>query len=157
MELTLEVWRADLVITSAEATMHAFPHAECPQIEGAFAGMVGLSIGRGYTKAITERFVGVLGCSHLEHLARSLGPAVIQAVASGYSKQFADGVLPPPSARPSRAPWLVNTCHIWAEGGIGERKIALGGFPSDREYPVPLLEVLVRRRETPRATEAQGD
>jgi hypothetical protein len=91
--------------------------------------------------------VGVLGCSHLEHLARSLGPAVIQAVASGYSKQYADGVLPPPTARPTSAPWLKNTCHIWAEGGVGEQKIALGGFPSDAEsYPVPSLEELLSRR-----------
>jgi hypothetical protein len=151
MELDLEVRRSDLVILAAQATMHTFPHAECTDIENAFAGLVGVSIGRGYTKAVTDRFVGVLGCSHLEHLARSLGPAVIQAVASGYSKQYADGILSPPSSRPTGAPWLKNTCHIWAEGGIGEQKVALGGFPSDREeYPVPPLEVLVRRRETRR-------
>jgi hypothetical protein len=66
-------------------------------------------IARGYTKAISGRFVGVLGCSHLEHLARALGPAVIQAVASAYSKQFADGVLPPPTSRPRSAPWLKDT------------------------------------------------
>jgi len=148
MELDLEVRRSDLVILSAKATMHTFPHAECPQIEDAFAQMVGLSIARGYTKAVSGRFVGVLGCSHLEHLARALGPAVIQAVASGYSKQFADGVLPPPAARPRSAPWLKDTCHIWAEGGIGEQKIALGGFPPDgQSYPVPSLEELLRRRQ----------
>lgn len=146
MELDLTVRRSDLVITSAAARMNSFPHAECPGIEAAFGGLVGLSIGRGYTKAVSERFVGVAGCSHIEHLARAVGPAVVQAVASGYSAQLRDGVLPPPERRRGGAPWLRNTCHIWAEGGIGEQKIALGGFPSDRtEYPVPPLEVLRRR------------
>jgi len=145
MQLDLTVRRSDLVITSAAATMHAFPHAECPRIEAAFGGLVGLSIGRGYTKAVSERFVGVAGCSHIEHLARVVGPAVVQAVASGITAQLR--VLPPTERPPGGAPWLRNTCHIWAEGGVGEQKLALGGFPSDRtEYPVPPLEVLRKRR-----------
>lgn len=162
MELIVEVRKRDLVITGAAAKMHTFPHAECPQIEEAFSGLVGLSIGRGYTKAVSERFVGVLGCSHLEHLARSLGPAAIQSLGSGWGYQKAHGTLGDAlggavagdggavaggSRRPLGAPWLRNTCHIWAEGGIGEQKAALGALPSDDHYPVPPIEVLIRRRE----------
>ena len=62
--------------------MHAFPHTECPTIETAFAGLVGLSVARGYTREVQARFGGPRGCTHLEHLARSLGPVVIQAVTS---------------------------------------------------------------------------
>ena len=62
--------------------MHAFPHTECPTIEAAFAGLVGLNVARGYTREVQTRFGGPRGCTHLEHLARSLGPVVIQAVTS---------------------------------------------------------------------------
>jgi len=147
MQLELTVSVADLVITSASATMHAFPHAECPGIEAAFSGLVGLSVARGYTRAVSERFVGVTGCSHLEHLARAIGPAVVQAVASGFAMAHRDGAVAPPERRPSGTPWLRNTCHVWAEGGVGEQKVALGAIPIDREeYPVPSLEVLRRRQ-----------
>ena len=65
---------ADLTITGAAAEMFAFPHTECPAIESAFAGLVGLSVARGYTREVQARFGGPRGCTHLEHLARSLGP-----------------------------------------------------------------------------------
>ncbi len=147
MELEVDVRRSDLVIVAAKATMHAFPHVECTDIERAFSGLVGLSVGRGYTKAVSERFIGVLGCSHIEHLARALGPAVVQAVATTYAKDHAGGTTPQGSRGSMGTPWLRNTCHIWAEGGIGEQKVALGGFPAhDREYPVPAIEVLIRRK-----------
>ena len=70
MELRVRVGMADLVITGATAEMHAFPHTECPTIETAFAGLVGLSVARGYTREVQARFGGPRGCTHLEHLAR---------------------------------------------------------------------------------------
>ena len=82
MELRVRVRIADLTITGATAEMHAFPHTECPTIEAAFAGLEGLSVARGYTREVQARFGGPRGCTHLEHLARSLGPVVIQAVTS---------------------------------------------------------------------------
>jgi len=42
MTLTVTVRLADLVITSAEAGMGTFPHAECPFIAPAFAQLEGL-------------------------------------------------------------------------------------------------------------------
>src|SRR5580658_4670930 len=73
MELAIVVRRADLVIVDAAATMHAFPHAECPTIEDSFSDLVGLSVSRGYTNAVQARFGRERGCSHIEFLARSLG------------------------------------------------------------------------------------
>ena len=82
MELGIVVRRSDLVIVDAEATMHTFPHAECPNIEGSFSDLVGLSVSRGYTNAVQKRFGRERGCSHLEFLARCLGPVVIQALSA---------------------------------------------------------------------------
>lgn len=59
MELDLEVRRSDFVILAAKATMHTFPHAECPQIEDAFAQMVGLSnrtwLHQGHLRSVRRR------------------------------------------------------------------------------------------------------
>jgi hypothetical protein len=35
---------------------------------------------------------------------------------------------------------LRNSCHIWAEGGIGEQKLDAGWRPGLTGYPAPTLE-----------------
>ena len=87
MELGIVVRRADLTIVDAEADMQTFPHVECTAIEPHFRELVGLSVARGYTSAVQERFGRERGCSHLEFLARALGPAVIQATTSAAAWQ----------------------------------------------------------------------
>jgi hypothetical protein len=55
--------------------------------------------------------------------------------------------------RPS--PWMRNTCHLWAEGGPAERKLALGWRPGT-VWPVPpLAEFEAAAASTP-AEEAGG-
>ena len=73
MQLRLEVQRANLEISRAEARMLDYPHAECPGIAPAFAGLVGLSIAQGFTKAVQERFGRAKGCSHWSAPTRALG------------------------------------------------------------------------------------
>ena len=142
MELRLKVDRASMTIVAATAIMGDFPHAECPSITAAFDDLVGLSVARGYTRAVQERFGRQQGCSHLEFLARAVGPVVIQAIPSSASR------LPDPSAvgeSVAGGSWLVNTCHLWAEDGAGMAKLALGWRPGMTEYPAPSL-VEIRRR-----------
>jgi hypothetical protein len=140
MELRVTVRLADFTITDADAVMHTFPHAECPAIVAAFQGLVGLSVARGYTRAVQQRFGGVLGCTHLEHLARSLGPMVVQSATSHMAR-----ARPAPRTQPGQTdtgstPLAVrNTCHIWAEDGIAEQKLTLGWQPGRDEYPAPTL------------------
>jgi hypothetical protein len=145
MDLAIVVRTADLTIVDAHASMGTFPHAECPDIEGSFADLIGLSVSRGYTAAVQERFGRQRGCSHLEFLARALGPVVIQAIAAWSAKEMearggavnfgGDGALH----------WLTNTCHVWADGGVGEQKLGAGWRPVIDGYPAPSL-VSIRRR-----------
>ena len=139
MELRVSVAVDGLRITEAEAVMHTFPHTECPGIVAAFAGLVGLSVARGYTRAVQSRFGGPLGCTHLEQLARSLGPVVIQAgtsrralaVSRGEAEDLVTG---------TGSPWARNSCHVWAEGGLAEQKLEAGWRPGVGPYPSPPLE-----------------
>jgi hypothetical protein len=154
MELALVVRRADLVIVDAAATMGTFPHAECPTIEASFSDLVGLSVSRGYSSAVQARFGRERGCSHLEFLARALGPVVIQAITSSAAHriELGDGEA---FFGEGGAAWLVNTCHLWAEDGVGMQKVATGWQPGSAEYPAPSL-VEIRRRMAEEAPEGES-
>lgn len=144
MELGIVVRRADLVIVDAVADMRTFPHAECTAIEPKFGELVGLSVARGYTSAVQERFGRERGCSHLEFLARALGPVVVQAMTSTAAWQVEKAHQPYPEGERSLT-FLANTCHVWIEGGEGEKKIATGWRPGLSEYPAPTVaEIRVR-------------
>ncbi len=149
MELRVRVRSADLTIIGVTAEMHAFPHTECPTIETAFAGLEGLSVARGYTREVQARFGGPRGCTHLEHLARSLGPVVIQAVTSrrlqAVTRGEAEDLLA--ASGDGGSPWARNSCHIWAEDGIAEQKLAAGWRPGVGSYPSPALVTFLERSD----------
>ena len=128
-----------LTITESDAVMHTFPHTECPGIVPAFRGLAGLQVGRGFTRQVQQLFGGPRGCTHLEHLARSLGPVVIQAVTSRRARAVAAGDAPDLITGTS-SPWARDTCHIWAEGGLADQKLAAGWRPGVGPYPAPPLE-----------------
>jgi hypothetical protein len=148
MELGIVVRCTDLVIVDATATMGRFPHPECTDIEGAFAELIGLSVARGYTRAVQDRFGRQRGCSHLEFLARALGPVVIQAVTAAGTRRMENGEADGPDGGGpigGGLEWLTNTCHIWSEDGVGMQKLAAQWRPGRGEYPAPTL-VEIRRR-----------
>jgi hypothetical protein len=143
MELGIVVRRADLTIVDAEADMQTFPHVECTDIEPHFGALVGLSVARGYTSAVQERFGRERGCSHLEFLARALGPAVIQATTSAAAWQTVQGGVTTDGER--NLSFLTNTCHVWTPDGPGATKVALGWKPGRLGYPAPAVAEVERR------------
>jgi hypothetical protein len=147
MELRVTVRIDDMTITESEAVMHTFPHTECPGIVQAFAALTGLSVARGFTREVQNRFGGPKGCTHLEQLARSLGQVVIQAIISRRALAVAQGEASDIFTGTS-SPWARNTCHIWAEDGIAEQKLAAGWRPGVGPYPSPPLEDLRRSSGT---------
>ena len=147
LELRVQVRTSDLTIVGATAEMHTYPHTECPAIEEAFADLVGLGVTRGYTREVQSRFGGPKGCTHLEHLARSLGPVVIQAVTSGRALAVSRGESEDLLAGGggTGSPWARDSCHIWAEGSIADQKLSAGWRPGVGPYPAPALVTFVER------------
>lgn len=143
MELAIVVRRADLTITDAVADMKTFPHAECTDIEPKFSELIGLSVARGYTSAVQERFGRERGCSHLEFLARAIGPAVIQATTSTAAQRFERGEESQGAERSLMV--LANTCHVFIDDGPGAQKIAAGWRPGMFSYPAPRVAEIRRR------------
>jgi hypothetical protein len=56
MRVTLGVRHPDLVITSVTAEMASHPYSLCPDAVEPLQQLVGLSIARGFTRALNERF-----------------------------------------------------------------------------------------------------
>ena len=145
MELGIVVRRADLCIVDAVADMQQFPHVECTDIEDSFGDLVGLSVARGYSHAVQKRFGRERGCSHLEFLARALGPVVVQGMTSAAAWQVEKGDRPHPMAEGAFAGFLTNTCHVWAVDGPGPKKIEAGWRPGRLEHPAPGLAEVRRQ------------
>ena len=137
MELRLAIQRADYVIVGVQAKMFSTPHFDCLDIEPAFDQLLGVSVARGYSKTVQERLGRERGCSHLEFLARAMGTVALQGIATsnGLNKTEEDG-----PADYSPGPWMKNTCHLWAEGGIAEQKLELGWKPGSISPVPPLAE-----------------
>jgi len=151
MELGLVVRVADMTIVDAAADMRTFPHAECADIEPSFRDLIGLSVARGYSSAVQARFGRERGCSHLEFLARAMGPVVVQGITSSGAWQVEKGDGEHPM-REGGLTFLSNTCHLWSEDGPAPQKIAIGWRPGLLGYPAPRVADVRRQM----AEEPQG-
>jgi len=108
MRLGLRVRHPGLVITEARCEMAAHPYTICPEALPALGQLVGLSISRGFTREVNERFGRERGCAHFTALIHALAPAARQGA----------GVAFPDHERPAEGgPWFVNTCQAWRENG----------------------------------------
>lgn len=134
MSLTLRVRVPDLVITAVRAAMHAHPYTVCPEALPPLEGLVGLSVTRGFTRAVNERFGRERGCAHLTALVHAMAPVVRQAA----SAAFRDEREPP---RAERDLWFIGTCQAWRDGGPLAARLRAG----DTEG----LRALTARRGTP--------
>lgn len=144
MTLDVTVDKKTFVVTDAHAEMTRTPHMECNAIEPAFRNLIGLSVTRGFNRAVQERLGRQRGCTHLEFLARAIGPAVIQTMASASSRRAgAAGISR--TVKEDSDSWLTNTCHLWAEDSIGATKIREGWRPGLDGYPA---RTLVEMRQT---------
>jgi len=118
MRLGLRVRHPGLVITEVRSEMPSHPYTICPEALPPLQELVGLSIGRGFTREVNERFGRQRGCAHLTALIHALAPAARQ----GAGVAFDDHDRPVPEA----SPWFVNTCQAWREEGPLHRLIRAG-------------------------------
>lgn len=105
-----------LNIIDAVACSDRVPYpGHCDTIGPAYRSMVGLNLGRGFKRALTERLGGVAGCTHITELATVLPTAAIQA--------FAGEVYPTRDASQGGAgtaktkPFQLDRCHALRTDG----------------------------------------
>jgi hypothetical protein len=110
MEVTLTVNWPDLVVATIEGSMLTFPHAGvCPEALPPLQSLVGVAVGRGFTRAVNERIGRERGCTHVVALILAMGPVVRQGAGAAF------GFATP--GDPRGTPWFVNSCQAWREGG----------------------------------------
>ena len=118
MEVTLTVAWPELVITAIEGAMRTFPYAGvCPDALPPLQSLVGVAVGRGFTRAVNERVGRERGCTHVAALILTMGPVVRQGAGAAF------GFVKPGS---SAAPWFINSCQAWREGGPLHRRFLAG-------------------------------
>ncbi len=127
MIVDLHVGFPDLMIREARVVFEVHPQPGCPSIAPGYQRLVGLSISRGFTHKVRELFGGPRGCTHTTALLQAMAPVALQSVFSmrGPSRRR-DG---PASA----APFMRDTCHVWASDGELWQGVTVGRHP-----PVPL-------------------
>jgi Protein of unknown function (DUF2889) len=120
MEVTLTVTWPDLVVSAIHGAMRTFPHAGvCPDALPPLQSLVGVAVGRGFTRAVNERIGRERGCTHVAALILAMGPVVRQGAGAAFG--FAT------QRDPSGTPWFVNSCQAWREGGPLHQNWLAGG------------------------------
>ena len=121
MTIELRVECPSLVITDAHVQFGTHPQDTCPAIASHYGNLVGLSIARGFTHQVRERFGGPRGCTHVTALLQAMAPALVQAT---WSMRIHDtrasseqGGVPATDMLARLKLANSGTCHVWAVDG----------------------------------------
>jgi hypothetical protein len=119
MEVVLTVSWPALVVTAIDGAMRTFPHAGiCPDALPPLQSLVGVAVGRGFTRAVNERIGRERGCTHVAALILAMGPVVRQGAGAAF------GFATP--GDPRGTPWFVNSCQAWRADGPLHRAFLAG-------------------------------
>lgn len=114
MQLRLTIAR-DRSIAALVSAMPSTPYEGCAGVNPNFQRLVGLSIAKGFRKAMREKIGGIEGCTHILALLDAMSAAAVQAFASA-----AYAPKKPGQAEPVRI-WkldaLVDTCFSYQRDG----------------------------------------
>jgi hypothetical protein len=137
MVVDLVVEFPSLTITDASVVFESFPQPGCPAISASYRDLIGLSIARGFTHEVRQRFGGPRGCTHTTALLQAMGPVAVQCIFS----------MRPPGSGPAQAAdqggsqnsFMRDTCHVWAAEGPLWQGVTMGRSPS---VPLPMQQRL---------------
>jgi hypothetical protein len=122
----------DFVVVGIEVHTAAGPFEACPAITPNFAALKGVQIGKGWTRALKEKFGGVHGCTHQVEMLRAMGTVAFQTVFGAREKLRREGGTAAEAmadddkqvnCRPSRRPGLIDSCHALAADGEAVKQL----------------------------------
>ena len=112
MRLTIDRDRNILAVASA---MVNTPYDTCPGVNPNFQRLVGMSLAKGFRKALRERLGGVEGCTHVLALLDAMAAAAVQSFASRFHAPRQAGQ--PVPVRVFKPQALEGTCHSYRSDG----------------------------------------
>ena len=109
-------------IHDVQTGVQAVPFGECHlAADGPMRKLVGLTMGRGWRKAIDGAIGGVAGCTHLRELVFNAATAAFQMVPH-YREVERGGSPNPPGATGDKPPFYMGQCMSWSfEGPVVQR------------------------------------
>lgn len=106
-----------LTVTAVEAVTDNSPFPQvCPHIAPNYQRVVGLTIGRGWTRALKERLGGVQGCTHLLELLGPIATTAYQTIMPILGREEAARRQATGETAPKDYP-LLNSCHAFRADG----------------------------------------
>lgn len=105
----------ELRVRAVACGMDATPYAMCPAVLGAFQGLVGLRIGRGWRREVARVVGGVKGCTHLVELLGPIATAAYQTIYPYRARSAA-------AADATRVPGHLDACHALARSSPEVRR-----------------------------------
>lgn len=114
MQLRLTIDRSRHIHALASA-MPGTPYSGCAEVNPNFQRLVGLSIGRGFRKAMRDRIGGVEGCTHVIALLDAMSAAAVQAFASANYAPRKPGQ--PEPVKVWKLDALIDSCHSYRADG----------------------------------------
>lgn len=141
-----------LQILEIDVVLGTHPHQGCAAIEPDYQQLVGLSIARGFSRAVKDRVGGPRGCTHVGALLQAMAPVVIQSTWSMRAAE--EGTVAVNIGRSKsdvsvedRLRYNLDTCHIWAADGELVAKVRAGEEIPPPVWAVERLEELGRDPE----------
>jgi len=98
-----------LTVTAVEAAMDAAPYRVCPEIAPAYAGLVGHTIGPGWSRTVRRLFGGTKGCRHLLEMLPVVATVAFQTIVP-LRERLA-------GRSPATKPPQLDSCHALASDG----------------------------------------
>jgi len=109
------------------------PHRECPYILPNFQRLVGERVGPGWTKKVKALVGGAEGCAHHVGLLGILATVAFQTMGPLLARDR--GMT---KAGKDAGKFLINSCHVWREGGEWARQFDddPNGVLANRQMPL---------------------
>lgn len=109
-------------IRAVQTATAAAPFPECQQATSApMQKLVGLTMGRGWRKAINEAIGGVAGCTHLRELVFNAATAAFQMIPHYRATQAGGEEKMPENGQP---PFYMGQCMTWDFDGPVVQRLA---------------------------------
>jgi len=121
-------------VHAIEAVTDKGPFLTCGNIVPNYQRLVGLSIAKGWTRAVKERLGGVEGCTHLMELLGPMATTAFQTIYPILAREAAEKAKAEGREQDKKArPVLLNMCHIFASDGEVVRKFWPEHYTGDCE------------------------
>ncbi len=105
---------ADMVVKGIEVSMPATPYPACQSAKPNFQGLIGVTVGSGWRRAVQECVGNVRGCTHVRELLFPMATVAFQTI-GGWPVAGEEPEVAPLTR--TEKPRVIDGCIAWASDG----------------------------------------